>query len=182
MVLVDAGHPYQFERYPDMGKEGESYLQLSAAFPTLARLGLGHLYFALGGEMDFADMKEPQKSELKATWSSPGYFVSQRAEVIAAREIYDSGQKLGSLGDLPLLVISAGQNPFEGWRELQSDLASLSDNSTHLILETATHASLAFHPDDAHQVSLGILKILDAIRAEERLDVAFVPASNMSQP
>jgi pimeloyl-ACP methyl ester carboxylesterase len=182
MVLVDAGHPYQFERYPDMGKEGESYLQMSAAFPILARLGAGHLYFALGGEMDFADMKEPQKSELKATWSSPEYFVSQRAEVIAAREIYDSGQKLGSLGDLPLLVISAGQNPFEGWRELQSDLASLSDNSTHLILETATHASLAFHPDDAHQVSLGILKILDAIRAEERLDAAFVPASNVSQP
>lgn len=182
MVLVDASHPDQFERYPEMAKEGESYLQLSAVFPTLARLGLGHLYFALGGEMDFADLKEPQKSELKAAWSSPEYFVSQRAEAVAAGEIYDSGQKLGSLGDLPLLVISAGQNPSDGWRQLQSELAALSGNSIHLILETATHASLVFNPDDAHQVSMGILQVLDAIRAGERLEVAFVPASEVSMP
>ena len=72
MVLLDAAHPYQFERYPEMLKGAESYLQMSAVFPTLARLGVGHLYFAWGGEMDFAELKEPQKSELKAMWSSPG--------------------------------------------------------------------------------------------------------------
>ena len=169
MVLVDASHPDQFERYPDRAKEGASYLQMSAAFPTFARLGIGHLYFALGGEMDFADMKEPQKSELKAIWSSPEYFVSQRAEIIAAAEIFDSGQKLGGLGDLPLLVISAGQNLFDGWGELQMDLAGLSDDSIHLILETATHVSLVVDPEDAHQVSLGILKVLDAARTGTRL-------------
>lgn len=179
MVLVDASHPDQFERYPEMAKEGESYLQLSAVFPTLARLGLGHLYFALGGELDFADMKEPQKSELKASWSSPEYFASQRAEAVAAGEIYKGGQKLGSLGDLPLLVISAGQNPSDGWRQLQGELATLSGNSKHQILETATHASLVFNPDDAHRVSMGIVEVLDAIRAGERLEVARVSASEL---
>jgi pimeloyl-ACP methyl ester carboxylesterase len=169
LVLVDSAHPYQFERYPDMLKEAESYLQMSAAFPALARLGVGRLYFALGGELDFAELKEPQKSELKAMWSSPDYFVSQRAETLAASEIYTSGQKLGRLGDLPLLVISAGQNVFHGWGELQSDLVSLSDDGTHLILETASHASLAFNPKDAHQVSMGILRVLDAIRTGEGL-------------
>ena len=169
MVLVDSAHPYQFDRYPDMRKENESYLEMSAAFPTLARLGVFRIYFASGGELDFAEMKEPQKSEIKAIWSSPEYFRSQRAEVIAGPGIFADGQKLGRLGDLPLLVISAGQNATGGWRELQSDLASLSDESTHLTLETATHASLAFHSKDAHQVSLGILKILDAIRTQGQL-------------
>jgi pimeloyl-ACP methyl ester carboxylesterase len=166
---ADAAHPHQFERYPGVLKENESYQQVSTTFPTLARLGIPRVYFALGGEMDFAEMKEPQKSEIKALWSSPEYFVSQRAETIAAPEIFGSGQKLGRLGNLPLLVISAGQNTFQGWRELQSDLASLSDNSIHLILESAAHASLALHAEDAHEVSLGILKVLNAIRTDERL-------------
>lgn len=182
MVLVDASHPDQFERYPEMAQEGESYMQLSAVFPTLARLGLGHLYFALGGELDFADLKEPQKSELKASWSSPEYFASQRAEAVAAGEIYESGQKLGSLDDLPLLVISAGQNSLDSWRQLQNDLATLSGNSKHQILETATHASLVFNLDDAHQVSLGILRVLDAIRTGERLQEVFSPSNNVPQP
>ena len=167
MVLVDAGHPYQYDRYPDLARAGEGYLR--AAFPTLARLGVFRLYFASGGEIDFADMKEPQKSEIKAIWSSPEYFSSQRAETIAGPEIYHSGQKLSRLGNLPLLVITAGQNAPNGWPELQRDLAMLSDDSTHLILETATHVSLVFHTKDAHQVSLGILKILDAIRTEGQL-------------
>jgi pimeloyl-ACP methyl ester carboxylesterase len=164
MVLVDAAHPYQYDRYPDMWEANKSYLQLSSAFPTLARLGLFRLYFAGGGEIDFAEMKEPQKSEIRTMWSSPEYFVSQHAEAIAAPEIYGSGQKLDELGDLPLLVISAGQNAPAGWRELQNELASLSDDSTHLILEAATHVSLAFHPKDAHRVSMGIVSVVDAIR------------------
>ena len=169
MVLVDASHPQQFERYPDMLKEAENYLQVSATFPTLARLGVWRLYFALGGELNLAEMREPQKSEIKAIWSSPEYFASQRAEVMAESEIFGSGQKLGRLGHPPLLVISAGQNAFHGWSELQNDLVSLSDDSTHLILETATHNSLALNPQDAHQVGLGILKVLDAIRTGNRL-------------
>ena len=182
MVLVDASHPHQFDLYPDMLKDNQSYLQVSSAFPTLARLGVFRLYFALGGEIDFAEMKEPQKSEIKAIWSSPEYFMSQRAEIIAGPGIFSGGQRLGPLGDLPLLVITAGYNASDPWMELQSDLVSLSDDSIHLNLETATHASLAFNPDDAHQVSLGILKVLDAIRAGDRLEVAFSPAGEVSQP
>jgi pimeloyl-ACP methyl ester carboxylesterase len=169
MVLVDAAHPYQYDRYPDMREGNKNYLQLSSAFPTLARLGLFRLYFASGGEIDFAEMKEPQKSEIRSIWSSPEYFLSQHAEAIAASEIYGSGQKLGRLGDLPLVVISAGQNNPKEWPMLQTELASLSDNSIHLNLETATHVSLAFHPDDAQQVSLGILKVVDAVRSGTRL-------------
>jgi len=169
MVLVDASHPGQFDRYPEMLKENESYLRMSTAFPTLARLGLGHLYFAAGGEIDFAEMKEPQKSEIKSMWSSPEYFMSQRAEVIAGPGIFADGQGLGKLGDLPLLVISAGQNTSSNWRELQTELAALSTNSTHLDLEKASHASLAFDPDDAREVGRGILQVVDVIRTGKRL-------------
>lgn len=169
MVLVDASHPGQFERYPEMSKENDGYLHMSTAFPGLARLGISRLYFALGGEIDFADMKEPEKTEIKALWSSPEYFVSQRAEVITGPAIFADGQKLGHLGDLPLMVISAGKNASGGWDELQNELASLSSNSIHIRLETATHASLAFNPNDAHEVSMGILNVVEAVRTGQRL-------------
>ena len=164
MVLVDAAHPEQFERYPEMLKGNELYMRLSALFPAIARLGINRLYFASGGEFDFGDLSEPQKSELKALWSSPDYFLSQQAENVAAQGIYADGQELGALGNLPLLVVSAGQSP-SSWGELQTDLAALSMDSLHLTLENATHVSLTFNPGDAHQVSLAILQVVEAARS-----------------
>src|SRR5690554_6307359 len=52
IVLMDASHPFQYDRYPGLLKENERYLQQSSAFPLLARLGVFRLYFSLGGEID----------------------------------------------------------------------------------------------------------------------------------
>ena len=164
MVLVDAAHPEQFERYPEMLKGNEMYMRLSALFPATARLGINRLYFASGGEFDFGNLTEPQKSELKALWSSPDYFLSQQAENVAAQGIYADGQELGGLGKLPLIVVSAGQGP-STWGELQKDLAALSTDSLHITLGNATHVSLTFSPGDAHQVSLAILQVVEAARS-----------------
>jgi pimeloyl-ACP methyl ester carboxylesterase len=169
IALVDSAHPEQFERYPELLKGNETYMQISAIFPTVARFGINRLYFASGGEFDFGGLTEPQKSELKALWSSPDYFLSQQAEGIAATGIYANAQKLGHLGDLPLLVISAGQNTPNGWGELQDDLASLSINSVHITLENATHVSLAFNQNDAHEVSMAILQMVNAIHTRQPL-------------
>ena len=168
MVLVDAAHPEQFERYPEMLKENELYIRVSELLPTTARLGINRLYVASGGEFDFGDLSEPQKSELKALWSSPEYFLSQQAESLAAQGIYADGQELGGLGNLPLIVVSAGQSP-SSWGELQKDLAALSTDSIHLTLENATHVSLAFNQDDAQEVSRAILQIVDAARSGKPL-------------
>ena len=170
MVLVDASHPYQYDRYPEMLDGNESYMQIAKLFPVIARLGVGHLYFALGGEMGFAEMKEPQKSELKAAWSSPEYFKSMYAEDRARIRIFADGQKLGALGDLPLIVLTQGSDSASsGWIVLQNELAGLSTNSLHISVDGATHASLAFNPDHAKAVSDAILKVVDVIRSGKRL-------------
>lgn len=171
MVLVDAGNPYQYDRYPEMLAENESFMQVAKFFPVVARLGIGHLYFALGGEMDFAGMKEPQKSEIKAAWSSPEYFQSQYAEAVAARHIYPDGQKLGDLGDLPLIVLTQGdETASESWKALQQELAGLSTDSLHITVDGATHASLAFDPEHARAVSEAVLNVVDVVRSGARLN------------
>lgn len=169
LVLLDSAHPEQFVRYPELLRETESYLKFSSALPVIARFGIPHLYFALGGEIDFAEMTEPQKSEIQASWSSPDYFESQRAETLAAFDIYNKAQRIGSFGDLPLIVISQshGEN---GWAEMQSELASLSSNSLHMTVEDSTHVSLIFNPQQAHIVSQAILHEVNAIQTGARLN------------
>ena len=165
MVLVDASHPEQFERYPEMLEGNETYMQLLALMPTIARIGINRIYFASGGEFDFGDLTEPQKSHLKALWSSPEYFASQKSENMAVPGIYEDAQKLGDLGDLPLFVVSAGQDTTIGWSELQNELAALSTNSVHKTVPGATHVSLAFNWNDAQEVSMGIMQILNTVQA-----------------
>jgi len=172
MVLVDAANPYQFDWYPEMGKENENYLRVSKYMPTFARLGLGHLYFALGGQFDFGRMKEPQKSEMEVAWSSPEYFKSQYTENLAGRQIFTNGQKLGGLGDLPLIVITQGnETSTPEWIELQNELAELSSNSTHITVAGATHASLAFDPQHAGTVSAAILQMVEALQTGKQIDL-----------
>jgi pimeloyl-ACP methyl ester carboxylesterase len=50
-----------------------------------------------------------------------------------------------SLGDLPLIVLTAGTDPT--WAELQDDLASLSTDSTHIVVENGEHYLQFFQPE-----------------------------------
>lgn len=169
MVLIDEASPQQFERYPGMFKEGDDYLRISTAFPTLASLGAFHLYFSLGGQMDFADLPEPQKSQVKAFWSSPEYFVAQRAETATGRDLWEQALKLGSLGDMSLMIISRGLVVDDDWSTYQDDLATLSTNSYHVSLSGANHTALVFNPDYALKVSDAILQVIEAVQTGRRL-------------
>jgi pimeloyl-ACP methyl ester carboxylesterase len=170
VVLVDAAHPEQLARYPELLKEAEAYGRLSSVFPFLARIGLFRLYFATGGEIDFQDLPPRQHDETAAFWSSPEYFTSQRSELDDALKIYASEQDMGNLGSLPLFVITASETgPYPAWPALQDDLAGLSTDSIHQIIEGATHSSLVFNPAYARQVSAAIIQVVEAIRDGKRL-------------
>jgi pimeloyl-ACP methyl ester carboxylesterase len=68
-----------------------------------------------------------------------------------------------SLGDKPLSVISAGeQEPI--WLELQDELAALSSDSVHRVVEGATHESLLKDQRDAQVTSMAVLEVVEAVR------------------
>ncbi|MFN8493076.1 MAG: alpha/beta hydrolase [Caldilineaceae bacterium] len=174
LVLVDSSHPAQLARYPELQAETAGYLRVAPFIPWLARLGVLHAYFALGGEIDFADMPPQAHTETAAFWSSPAYFASQRAEIVAGPQIFADAQSLGNLGNLPLAVISRGLNPAignhpNGWTDLQNELAALSSNSLHKTVDGATHQSLAFKQQDAQVVSAVILQVVEAVRSGKPL-------------
>ncbi|MDQ3827609.1 MAG: hypothetical protein M3325_18555, partial [Actinomycetota bacterium] len=80
----------------------------------------------------------------------------------------------GSLGDKPLVVISAGERtpgnfPASYWLKLQDELATLSSNSLPRVLEGATHESLLFEKHDARETSAAIREVAGAARNDQPL-------------
>ena len=170
MVLLDTAHPHQFVKYPEMFAEGDNFLKLSNEIQFTARLGVMHIFFAFGGEMDFAGLPEPQKSQLKAIWSSPHYFEAQGAEIRASHSIWSDALKLGNLGDMPLMVISRSVNLDYEWSKYQNELATLSTNSKLITIEGANHGALVFDQKYAHMVSDAILQVVQAVRKGTKLE------------
>lgn len=163
LFLLDASHPEQLVRFPELQAELEEFTALARWFPLLARLGIFRLYFATGGELDFPDLPPLQHDQAMAFWASPTFLQSQYAENLAAPALYQEALRLGDLGDLPLLVLSAGTNQPVWWAELQAELPALSTNSRHVIIPEATHSSLVFHPEHAQQTATAILELLNAV-------------------
>ena len=170
LVLLDSSHPDQFVRYPETLTSDTSMLHQMPLIQTLLRLGVGHAYFALGGEADFADLPQRQHDEIAAAWSSQEYWRSMETTMSLGADIFQQAHDLGSLGDLPLAVITRGAGIDDGWREIQAELAALSTNSLHVVVDGSTHGSLVFDPNHAHQVSQVILKVVGAVQTGQPLN------------
>jgi pimeloyl-ACP methyl ester carboxylesterase len=161
VVLVDASHPEQLDRHPEI--RDPMYDVLVRTFPAMAYTGLFRLYLHTGNEIDFADLPDRAHAELVAFWSSPAYHRSVISEQRLAPTVYAQAHDLADLGDLPLRVVSAARQTPSGWSELQEELAGLSTNSRHVTIEGATHVSLALHPDHARQVSAVIIDLVEEV-------------------
>jgi pimeloyl-ACP methyl ester carboxylesterase len=169
VMLLDEANPQQFVKYPKLFTEGDNFISILNGIKSLNRIGVGHLYFALGGRMDFSELPEPQRSQMGAIWSTPKYFETQVAEIMAGHEIWADALNLKGLGDLPLMVVSRGMNLDYEWNTYQSELAALSTNSAHITVEGASHTDLVFNSNCAAEVSKAILQLVDAVRTGKRL-------------
>jgi hypothetical protein len=65
-------------------------------------------------------------------------------------------------------VVSAGTEP-PSWLKLQDDLATLSSDSTHRVVEGATHTSLLYERRDAQATSAAIVEVVAAVRNDRPL-------------
>jgi predicted dienelactone hydrolase len=119
---------------------------LLALVPTLARTGLASLLF---------DRKDGDPT------AQARQLVRDIEEMPA--ELNRAAQ-LTSLGNKPLIVLSAGTGSLPGWAAQQNDLAGLSTNSVHRTIPGATHASLIDDHVYAAQSSRAIRDVVKAVQ------------------
>jgi pimeloyl-ACP methyl ester carboxylesterase len=143
IVLLDSMHPRQHNAFAGMDP-------LLGLVPTLARTGLASLLF----DRNDGDPTAQARQLVRDVEEMP-------AEL-------DRAAKLTSLGNKPLLVLSAGTGSLPGWAAQQNDLARLSAGSVHRTIPGATHASLIEDRVDAAQSSRAIRDVVKAVRRAGR--------------
>src|ERR687893_717322 len=165
VVLVDSSHPEQFTRSPEGRAMYEQIRRLGAVLPFVTRLGVIRLsnYFPA-----HPDLPSQQRAQIEAFNSSTQHVVTTVEEFRASPETTAQVRSTGSLGEKPLAVVSAGEQP-SSWLEMQEELATLSPNSIHRVVDGATHVSLLYDKSDAQVTSAAIEQVVEAVRTDRPL-------------
>jgi pimeloyl-ACP methyl ester carboxylesterase len=161
MVLLDGQPPNVLTKLPGFPAFLNMYRTATALFPSLARIGVFRLVDLSG----FGSLPPQARDEERATQSSPELARSQHDEFAALQTALEQAQALKSLGDMPLIVVTAAKEAQDGWLPLQAEMAALSTNSIHRVLPNATHASLIEDKGDAAIASQAIRDVVDSVRA-----------------
>ena len=113
-------------------------------------------------------LPQRQRAQIDALNPSTHQVSTTAQEFRASPATTAQARSLRTLGDKPLAVISAGtQEP--GWLELQDDLATLSSNSMHRVVEGATHTSVVYDRSEAQATSAAIVEVVQAVRNDQPL-------------
>lgn len=169
LLLLDATHPEVWTRTAEGRATYESESRLYAAGQVLARLGLLRL---LPNPLTAtpANWPGPLREQWRAVTSTTRFWDTVAAESRAIPETMAQLGGAGSLGDVPLTVVTAGANPgADGqWATYQQELATLSSNSQGVTLAGAQHISLWADPEYARATSDQIVRVVAVARSGGR--------------
>jgi pimeloyl-ACP methyl ester carboxylesterase len=143
MILLDGQPAEAFEGLPWYPTFYAGLSRVSAVLPSLARLGVGHL------------LSGPDASARSAR--------SLRDEVIELPTALAQARSFQSLGDRPLVVVTAAHGAMGGWMPLQDAMAKLSTNSKHEVVPFE-HAELVTDAAGARSSSQAICDVVHAVR------------------
>jgi pimeloyl-ACP methyl ester carboxylesterase len=164
VVLVDSAHPDQMSRFRSvLGPKPLIQQVLFSTALAMAPMGLLRLAFDRGAlkgvqKMFIGDATGEEAEKAIALYTRPAFRRMLIAETIAFRKSAAEVRSAGSLGDRPLVVLSAGKSPIGAteeqrqagrrvWAELQQDLVALSSNGHRIVAEESGHFIQTDAPD-----------------------------------
>lgn len=160
LVLVDATPPTAFTSLPDYPGFYNLFRYAAGLSPTLARLGVTGLVY---GSIH-ADLPPEARELARGDWATADQARSQRDEFAMVPDRMDAARSVTTLGGMPLFVVTATVDTQPGWLPAQEDLATLSENSVHLVVAGATHGSLMDTEADAALTNQAIVQVVDSAR------------------
>ncbi len=113
------------------------------------------------------DLPQQQRAQIDALTPSTRQWSTSALEFLAPTQTLRLGSP-GSLGNKPLAVVTAGESE-PSWLKRQDDLATLSSDSKHRVVEGATHTSLSYERSDARATSAAIVEVVVAVRNDRPL-------------
>jgi hypothetical protein len=95
---------------------------------------------------------------------TPSHLISTTEEYLQGGTSAQQAAGLADFTDKPLAVLTAGTGSQPGWNTSQEALASLSTNTSHRIIQGATHASFITDQEHAAAAARGIIDVVSAVR------------------
>jgi pimeloyl-ACP methyl ester carboxylesterase len=166
VVLLDSASPRQGELVKPFNGEYQIMRRALAVAPTLFRFGVGHVLAAMGG----SSLPGEAGAQVSAFTNSPRGWANTRADQAALPASFRQAQALTTLGDTPLVVLTAKDNvdAKPGWGTAQDAMAALSTNSRHTV-ENLSHVGLLTDPTGATQTVTAITDVVTATRTQSLL-------------
>ena len=161
VVLLDSQPPDVFANLPGYDSFYNGFRRAVGLAPSLARLGVGRLIASTAA----AGLPPEVRAEERAFASTASSARSLRDEVVSLKASTTEAQALTSLGDKPLIVVTAAEDAQAGWLPLQDEMATLSTNSIHRVAQDATHTSLIEDEGDSAISVQAILAVVAAVRS-----------------
>lgn len=160
VVLIDSMSPRQFPQSstnttPQMDSQSHPF----TVFPALARIGLVRLLVRpLGLIPDLPPGAEKAYLSRMVRPSNLQAYMGDESQGMP--ESGRQAEAVKTFGDLPLIVLTARQNPIPGWQEWQTELLQLSSNSQQLFAESGHNIEIE-RPDAA---VAAIVKMVELVR------------------
>ena len=158
VVLIDSMNPKQISQSPTVQSQSESRSQPFSFKAMLARFGVARLIVKLPA---IAPSLGPNQEAYYPLYIRPQSFQTTANEGQGMPAAGEQADAVKSLGNLPLIVLTARQNTMPGWQDWQSELLQLSSNSQHLFAENSGHTIQVDEPDAA---VAAILKMVELVR------------------
>jgi pimeloyl-ACP methyl ester carboxylesterase len=169
MVLVDSTAPASAATHaPTTPGESGSYDltgHISALLSSTARLGAGRLL----GQSDYGSLPPQSRDEARASSATASHLQSTIEEYLLANASTNQAAALVDFAGKPLVVLTAGSGTRAGWMANQDNLATLSTNSAHRVIDGAVHMALLHNEQYAAQTTQAILDVISSVRSDTPL-------------
>ena len=167
LVLVDTTEPASepVTTTPDDAGSYDLKSRISTLVSTSAQLGLGRLY----GQSSFGSLPPQSRVEVRASLATASNFRSTIDEYVQANASMAQARALSDFGDKPLVFLTAGSGSDATWIARHEDLATLSTDSVHRVVDGATHPTLIADEKDSAATTQAILDVVSSVRRAGQL-------------
>jgi pimeloyl-ACP methyl ester carboxylesterase len=161
MVMLDSQPNEAFTGLPSFPSFYSVIRRASALFPSLARVGVSRLV----NQFIPDPLPVPTRNEERAVTSAASLQRIQRDEFAGLPMTLKDAAALTTLGNRPLIVVTAAKGIQDGWLPLQDKMIGLSTNSAHRVLPDIDHPGLIHDRAGAAQASQAILDVAASVRS-----------------
>jgi pimeloyl-ACP methyl ester carboxylesterase len=166
MVLIDSTNPAT-KADPDKataydhGSYDAVTDRVAALGAAAARLGVVRLI----GSFSYGDLPPQARDEVRAKTATAGYASGWIDEFVQANASGAEAAMLTDFADKPLVVLTAGAETDATHDAAQTRLARLSTNSSHRVVDGASHPGLILDEQYAKHTTRAVLDVVASVRS-----------------